>query len=61
LTSPTATGIGQAAATLGANVTGAGGGSVSARGTVYGTSANPTGNELQQGTGTGSLRTSGRG
>ncbi|MDI9547166.1 MAG: hypothetical protein QM346_06145, partial [Chloroflexota bacterium] len=53
LTSPTATGIGQAAATLGANVTGAGGGSVSARGTVYGTSANPTGNELQQGTGTG--------
>ena len=44
LTSPTATAIGSTTATLGANVTSDNGSAITARGTVWGTSANPTGN-----------------
>jgi endonuclease/exonuclease/phosphatase family metal-dependent hydrolase len=47
LTSPTATAIGQTGATLGANITV--GASLTERGTVWGTSANPTGNDLDEG------------
>ena len=47
--SPTVTGITTTSATLGANVSSDGGASLSARGTVWGTSANPTGNVLAQG------------
>ncbi len=46
-TSPTATSIGQTTATLGATITGGSG--ITERGTVYGTSANPTGNGLAEG------------
>lgn len=55
LTSPTATAIGQTAATLGANVTSLGGvGSLSSRGTVFNTTGSPvTENALAEG-GTGS-------
>lgn len=55
VTSPTATSIAQTTATLGANVTSLGGAaSLTARGTVWGTSASPTGNpEPEGGTGTG--------
>lgn len=49
LTSPTATAIGSTTATLGANVTAAGGADITARGTVWGTSANPTGNAVAEG------------
>ncbi|NLB66144.1 MAG: fibronectin type III domain-containing protein, partial [Lentisphaerae bacterium] len=55
LTTPTATGIGQTTATLGANVTGLGGAAaLDSRGTVWGTGVNPTGNKTAvTGTGTG--------
>jgi YVTN family beta-propeller protein len=49
LISPTATGIGGTTATLGAMVTSVGGDGITARGTVWGTSANPTGNGLAEG------------
>lgn len=49
LTSPTATAIGQAVATLGANLTADGGDAITERGTVWGTSANPTGNGAAEG------------
>ena len=49
LTSPTATSIGQTAATLGANITSDGGASLSSRGTVYGATTDPTGNGLAEG------------
>ncbi len=52
LSSPTAASIGQTTATLGATVTGNGGSSISARGTVWGEAAAPTGNVLAEG-GTG--------
>ncbi|MGD9612075.1 MAG: hypothetical protein AB7V22_04150, partial [Kiritimatiellia bacterium] len=56
VTSPTATAIGQTGATLGANVTSLGGTTISERGTVWGTSANPTGNaEPEGGTTTGTF------
>jgi len=44
LTTPTATSIGTTTATLGATVTADGGASLTSRGTVWGTSASPTGN-----------------
>ncbi len=49
LTLPTATSIGQDGATLGATVTSAGGTTLTSRGTVWGTSANPTGNGAAEG------------
>ncbi len=49
LTSPTATAIDMTSATLGANITADGGGSITERGTVYGTSAAPTGNGAAEG------------
>ena len=49
VTTPTVTDIGQTAATLGANVTANGGLTLTARGTVWGTSANPTGNAAAEG------------
>ncbi|NCC94474.1 MAG: hypothetical protein EOM10_14550, partial [Opitutae bacterium] len=49
MTSPTATSIGQTAATLGANITDDGGASLSSRGTVYGAATDPTGNDLAEG------------
>jgi autotransporter-associated beta strand protein len=49
LTTPTATAIGQTAATLGATITGTGGAAISSRGTVYGLAANPTGNGAAEG------------
>ena len=54
--SPTVTGIGQTSATLGANVANNGGTALTARGTVWGTGANPTGNAAAEGgTGTGTF------
>ncbi len=52
LTTPTATAIGQTGATLGATVTAHGGSALTARGTVWGEAAAPTGNVLAEG-GTG--------
>ena len=49
LTSPTVTSVATTSAILGANVTNDGGATITARGTVYGTSANPTGNVLAEG------------
>ena len=49
LASPTATAIGSTTATLGANVTSNGGAAITARGTVWGTTANPTGNAVAEG------------
>ena len=49
VTTPTATAIATTSATLGANVTADGGAALSSRGTVWGTSANPTGNALAEG------------
>ncbi|MBP7829590.1 MAG: fibronectin type III domain-containing protein [Kiritimatiellae bacterium] len=49
LTSPTASSISTTGATLGATVTSAGGTALTSRGTVWGTSANPTGNVLAAG------------
>lgn len=55
ISTPTSASIDATSAILGANVTNAGGGTVSARGTVWGTSASPTGNSSSQGTGTGTF------
>jgi YVTN family beta-propeller protein len=56
LISPTATSIGSTTATLGANVASGGGGGISARGTVWGTAADPTTNGLAEGgVGTGTF------
>jgi hypothetical protein len=52
LTAPTATTITTTTATLGANVTADGGAAITSRGTVWGTSAAPTGNAVAEG-GTG--------
>lgn len=52
LISPTATGIGRNEATLGAEVTSVGAAGITARGTVWGTSPNPTSYELPEGGGT---------
>ncbi|MBI3185630.1 MAG: CxxxxCH/CxxCH domain-containing protein [Myxococcales bacterium] len=52
LTSPTATSILDTTATLGANLTDNGGSAITARGTCWGTTANPTGNCVAEG-GTG--------
>lgn len=49
LTTPTSSSITTTSATLGATVTNDGGASLSARGTLWGTSANPTGNSLAEG------------
>ncbi|MDD4118154.1 MAG: fibronectin type III domain-containing protein, partial [Kiritimatiellae bacterium] len=49
LTSPTATSIGQTGATLGATVTANGGSALTSRGTVWGTSTDPTGNGAAEG------------
>ena len=49
LTTPTVSSIGTTSATLGANVTADGDASITSRGTVWGTSANPTGNSLAEG------------
>ena len=49
LISPTATAITGTTATLGANVISNGGAAITARGTVWGTSASPTGNILAEG------------
>lgn len=49
LTTPTSTSIATTSATLGATVTSNGGAALTARGTVWGTSANPTGNSLAEG------------
>jgi hypothetical protein len=49
LTTPTATAIGDTAATLGATVSADGGSPLSERGTVWGVSAPPTGNALPEG------------
>ena len=49
LTTPTATSIATTSATLGATVTSNGGASLTARGTVWGTSASPTGNSSAEG------------
>jgi autotransporter-associated beta strand protein len=49
LTTPTATSISTTSATLGATVTSNGGGALSARGTVWGTSASPTTNQSAEG------------
>jgi hypothetical protein len=49
VTTPTATAIATTSATLGANVTSNGGASLTERGTVWGTSAAPTGNVLAEG------------
>lgn len=49
LASPTATLIGSTTATLGANVTSNGGATITERGTVWGTSPNPTGNAVTEG------------
>lgn len=49
VSSPTATAIGTTAATLGATVTSNGGSTLTARGTVWGTTAAPTGNALAEG------------
>jgi hypothetical protein len=53
---PTATNITATTAELGGRVASDGGGTVTDRGTVWGTSPNPTGNILSQGTGTGTFR-----
>jgi hypothetical protein len=55
LTTPTATAIDSSSATLGANVTFDGGAAITSRGTVWGTSANPTGNQVAAGGTTGSF------
>jgi len=49
LTTPTATGIGETTATLGATITSDGNASITARGTVWGTSPAPAGNILSEG------------
>ena len=49
LSTPTATSITTSSATLGATVTSQGSTAITARGTVYGTSASPTGNSLAEG------------
>ncbi|RJR16408.1 MAG: CxxxxCH/CxxCH domain-containing protein [Nitrospiraceae bacterium] len=49
LTSPTATSVSTTTVTLGANVTASGGPAITARGTVWGISANPTGNAAAEG------------
>lgn len=49
LTSPTATSIADTTATLGANITSDGGAAITVRGTVWGTTAAPTGTELAEG------------
>lgn len=49
LTTPTATSIASTTATLGANITSDGGSALTARGTVWGTTAAPTGNQVAQG------------
>lgn len=49
LTTPTSSDITNASATLGATVASNGGASLTARGTVWGTTANPTGNSLAEG------------
>ena len=58
---PTFSNVTDSTATLGGTVSDNGGAAVTDRGTVWGTSSNPTGNALSQGSGTGSfshLRTS---
>jgi len=49
LSTPTSTSVGNASATLGATITSDGGATITARGTVYGTSASPTTNSLAEG------------
>lgn len=49
LISPTAVSISSTGATLGATISGDGNSTITARGTVWGTSANPTGNSLAEG------------
>ena len=49
LTTPTATAIDQTGATLGATISATGGVAITQRGTVWGTSASPTGNLLAEG------------
>ncbi len=49
VTTPTATSVTDTSATLGANVTSTGGAALSARGTCWGTTTNPTSNCLAQG------------
>ncbi|NJC87132.1 MAG: hypothetical protein FIB02_01135 [Desulfuromonas sp.] len=49
LTTPTATLLEATTATLGANITSNGGATLTARGTVWGTAANPTGNQVAAG------------
>ena len=49
LTTPTASAITTTGATLGATITGNGGSTITSRGTVWGTSAAPTGNSLAEG------------
>ena len=49
ITTPTVSSISTTSATLGANVTANGGASITSRGTVWGTTANPTGNSLAEG------------
>ncbi|HMP72172.1 MAG TPA: fibronectin type III domain-containing protein [Kiritimatiellia bacterium] len=49
LTTPTATSITTGGATLGATITSDGSSTITSRGTVWGTSANPTGNVLAEG------------
>jgi hypothetical protein len=49
VTSPTSASVGTTTATLGANVTSNGGAALTANGTVWGTSPNPTGNALDEG------------
>ena len=55
LSSPTHASIQATTATLGATVTGNGGATVTARGTTWGTTANPTGNKVATGSGLGSF------
>jgi hypothetical protein len=52
---PTVTNVGPTSATLGGTVSSDGGGTVTDRGTVWGTAPNPTGNILSEGSGTGTF------
>jgi hypothetical protein len=52
---PTFSSVTTSSAVLGGNVSGDGGGVITDRGTVWGTSPNPTGNALSQGSGLGSF------
>ncbi len=49
LSTPTSTSVGNTSASLGATITSDGGATITARGTVYGTSASPTTNSLAEG------------